>query len=139
MSQERNAAVVGGVYEAFGRGDIPAVLAALHDDVEWDVFAQPTAAQEAGIEYLLPRHGREAVGAFFAALAPLEFHGFGVGDIIASGNRVAVEITTDIEVRATGKRFQDLEIHLWTLDDDGRVTHLQHVMDTAKHIAAHTA
>ena len=32
-----NQALVEGAYEAFGRGDIPAVLGILSDDVEWDV------------------------------------------------------------------------------------------------------
>ncbi len=34
MSDE-NVAVVRGIYESFGRGDVPAVLAALSPDVEW--------------------------------------------------------------------------------------------------------
>ena len=34
MSAE-NVALVRGVYESFGRGDIPAVVAALDPDIEW--------------------------------------------------------------------------------------------------------
>ena len=32
-----NQALIEGAYEAFGRGDIPAVLGILSNDVEWDV------------------------------------------------------------------------------------------------------
>ena len=32
------AETVAGIYEAFGRGDIPAILATLADDVAWEVW-----------------------------------------------------------------------------------------------------
>jgi hypothetical protein len=48
-----NAATVVGLYEAFGRGDVPAVLAALADDVRWEHWADNTA-QRAGVAHLVP-------------------------------------------------------------------------------------
>jgi len=39
-------------------------------------------------------------------------------------------------VKGTGRRYRDEELHLWTLNDDGKVTRLRHYTDTAKHIAA---
>lgn len=41
MSAQDNAALVRGGYEAFGKGDVPAVVAALADDVVWHI---PVAA-----------------------------------------------------------------------------------------------
>jgi uncharacterized protein len=52
--------LVKGAYEAFGRGDVPAVLGVLSERVEWDVSA------------VLPQgggwRGREDVGGFFQNL-----------------------------------------------------------------------
>jgi len=40
-------------------------------------------------------------------------------------------------VKATGKTLRDLEVHLWTFDDAGRVVRFRHVVDThAHHLAA---
>jgi ketosteroid isomerase-like protein len=35
-----------------------------------------------------------------------------------------------------GGHYRDEEMHLWTFDDEGKVTRLRHYTDTAKHIAA---
>jgi hypothetical protein len=35
MSAENNIATVHGIYEAFGKGDVPAILDQLTDDVDW--------------------------------------------------------------------------------------------------------
>lgn len=41
MSEQTNVAVVEQAYEDFGRGDIPAVLEALTDDVQWTMQTSP--------------------------------------------------------------------------------------------------
>lgn len=80
MSQER-VETIEQAYAAFGRGDIPAVMAMLADDVEWSV---PDAVP----------HGREArghdeVGAFFAGIAELwSDFGIDVVDVVDGGDRV---------------------------------------------------
>jgi ketosteroid isomerase-like protein len=35
-----------------------------------------------------------------------------------------------------GGHYRDEEMHLWTFNEDGKVTRLRHNTDTAKHIAA---
>jgi hypothetical protein len=53
-----NAASVAGLYEAFGRGDVPAILDRLADDVSWDAHWADHAAQRgAGASLLQPRRG----------------------------------------------------------------------------------
>ena len=47
---------------------------------------------------------------------------------------MAATLAIDATAKATGERFQDEEIHLWTFDDSGKVTGLRHYADTAKHI-----
>ena len=61
MSADANIKTIMSVYEAFGRGDVAAILDAVTDDVDWAAEATGTAAPWYGI-----RHGKDAVAAFFA-------------------------------------------------------------------------
>ena len=124
------------IYEAFGRGDIPAILERLSDDVAWEAWPQETSAQRAGIPWLAERRGREQVGGFFESLAALELREFAPHTLIADGNHVVAQIAVDVEVRDTGRRFRDDEIHLWVFGDDGRVSEFRHYADTGKHVEA---
>jgi ketosteroid isomerase-like protein len=133
-----NLKTVQGIYENFGRGDVPAILEELRDDVRWDVFDPPTTSVD-GIAYLVPRTGKAGVAEFFAAVAGLEIHGFEVANLLEGGNQVVAIIHVDVTITATGKRLQDYELHVWTFDDDGKVAELRHVIDTAKHAAANRA
>jgi len=132
--EETNLAVVGEIYAAFGRGDVASILAVIADDCAWESWTQNTA-QEAGISYLQPQTGPSGVAAFFDAVARFEIHRFEVLDMFAGGDKVAVEVLIDA-TSPDGGRFRDEELHLYTLDDAGKVTRMRHHVDTAKHIAA---
>ena len=130
-----NAQTVQGIYEAFGRGDVPAILECMAEGVEWERWEQPNAGQDAGVPWLAHRSGPAGVEAFFEDVAAnLEFHSFEPRNLLEGGNQVAATIRFDATAKETGERFQDEEIHLWTFADDGKVTGLRHYVDTAKHI-----
>src|SRR4051812_49339095 len=129
-----NAATVAGIYAAFGRGDVPAILGALSDDVAWDDWAD-NYAQRAGAPDLIARRGRADVGRFFDLLGSWTVIGFAVLDVIGTGRQVAAEVRLSIALPGGG-RFDDEELHLWTFDEHGQVARLRHYVDTAKHIAA---
>lgn len=132
-----NVETVQGIYEAFGRGDLAAVLAPLADDVVWDEWHGGNAAVDDGISYLRTRKGKDEVAAFFQeALEALTFGSFEPVAILAGGNQVAAVIRVGLTVNTTGKRFEDDELHLWTFDDTGNVTALRHFIDTHKHVRA---
>lgn len=132
-----NLSTIQTVYEAFGRGDIPAILDQLADDVIWEAWENDNTAQEAGVAWVLPRKGRAGVMDFFQDVADgLEFHSFEPRNLLEGGNQVAATIAFDVTAKATGERFQDEEIHLWTFDEDGKVSAMRHYLDTAKHIRA---
>ena len=59
------------LYQAFGTGDVPTFLSHLADDVQWEQWADNKAAA-AGVPWLQPRSGRDAVGGFLAAAAEME-------------------------------------------------------------------
>jgi uncharacterized protein len=122
------------IYAAFGRGDIPAVLDQMAEDVRWEEWSD-SFAQRAGVPELLPRSGRDGVAGFFQAIAEWEISEFSVLDIMAGGNQVAAEIVIAAS-NAHGGRFRDEELHLWTFDARGKVCRMRHYVDTAKHIAA---
>lgn len=130
-------ATVGAIYEAFGRGDVPAILQRLAPDVAWDAPEITDAAQDAGVPWLMPRRTPAEVGGFFAVLGEqLTFNDFQVLDLIASGDRVAAEIRLDVTSKASGERIVSDEVHLRTFDEAGRVAAFRHYVDTAKHMAA---
>lgn len=131
-----NLAVIGAIYEAFGKGDIPTILGHLADDVRWEEWADNTA-QKAGVPWLQARHGKAGALEFFQVLGGLlQVTDFRVLSLMAGGHQVAAEIVIECDVKGAGRRFRDEEIHLWTLNADGKVIRMRHYADTAKHIAA---
>ena len=129
-----NLAAVKDIYDAFGRGDIPAILGKIAPGCRWESW-ENNRAQRQGVLTLQPRTGPDGVAEFFAAVGELDIHDFQVLDLLASEHQVAVEVVIDYTTPAGG-RLRDEEVHLWTLDDHQRVTRLRHYVDTAKHIAA---
>ncbi|WP_374666473.1 hypothetical protein [Ramlibacter sp.] len=55
--------------------------------------------------------------------------------MMASDSQVAVEVILDATL-ANGKRIRDEEVHLWSLNPQGKVVRFRHYLDTAKHAAA---
>lgn len=122
------------IYEAFGRGDVPAILATLSDQVQWETWAE-NSAQRAGVPWLKPQTGKAGAGQFFEIIRHFTIHNFQVLSLMGGESQVAAEILIDATV-PTGVRFRDEEMHLWTFDASGKVTRFRHYVDTAKHIAA---
>jgi ketosteroid isomerase-like protein len=117
------------IYQAFGRGDIPAIIEKLDRNVEWDVDV-PTP----GVPWLQPHHGAASVPAFFQSLAALSFQRFEPHTFFADGNKVFALIAIEAKHVATGKSYKfSNEGHLWHFNDAGKVVKYQHVTDTALH------
>jgi len=130
-----NAGTVQAIYAAFGRGDVPAILAHLAEGVAWEQWTTENSAQTAGIPWLAARKGPAEVVGFFEALSKLKFHEFQVLSVMAGGNQVASEIRFEVELPG-GVRVRDEEMHLWTFDEQGKVTRFRHYLDTHKHMRA---
>jgi uncharacterized protein len=129
-----NAATVAAIYDAFGRGDVPAILERLADDVAWEQWPD-NFAQRVGVPHLVPRRGRADVAGFFGLIGAWTVLDFAVLDLIGTGRQVAAEVRASFALPG-GARFSDEELHLWTFGKDGRVVRFRHYCDTAKHIAA---
>jgi ketosteroid isomerase-like protein len=134
-----NAQTVEEIYAAFGRGDIPAILDKLADDVCWDHLPDGSGAERHGVPWLVARTGRDEVAGFFEALGGLEFHVFAPTAILADGDTVVALIDEEATVRATGERFRDATAHVWSFDLEGKVIAFRHLADTVKHVEAYAA
>ncbi|MEY2580164.1 MAG: uncharacterized protein QOE09_13 [Ilumatobacteraceae bacterium] len=131
-----NLPTVQALYEAFGAGDVPSFLSHLADDVQWEQWADNRAAA-AGVPWMQPYSGRDAVGGFFAAVGQMEIVDLQVLNMLEGGNEVAVTFVLEAKLpQCGGRSYRDEEIHLWSFDADGKVSRLRHYTDTAKHIEA---
>jgi ketosteroid isomerase-like protein len=134
MSSEQHLSTVQGIYEAFGRGDMPPILDALSEDVAWEQWAD-NHAQAAGVPWLIERHGRGGAAEFFGIVGTLDIADFQVLSMMAGGNQVVAEVVIEAST-PEGGHYRDEELHLWTFDDHGKVSRMRHYTDTAKHMAA---
>jgi hypothetical protein len=130
-----NLSVVGSIYEAFGRGDIDFILGQIADDCAWESWLD-NHGQEAGLPPMKPRHGREGVAEFFHYVATMQIQDFQVLDMLASDRQVVVEVQISIAM-ADGGTFTDEELHLYSLNDHGKISRMRHYVDTAKQINAY--
>ncbi|HMS81041.1 MAG TPA: nuclear transport factor 2 family protein [Burkholderiaceae bacterium] len=122
------------IYAAFARGDIPAIVELLDDDVQWETW-EANAAQAADVPWLRAGTGKAAAWRFFEEIARFRFDDFRVLGLMASDTQVAAEAVVDAVVPG-GKRLRDEELHLWNVNAAGKVVRFRHYADTAKHIAA---
>lgn len=129
MSQS-NAEVVSGLYAAFGRGDVPAILAVLGDDIDWH---SPTALPHGG-----DFHGREAVGEFFQGIGEhWENLDVETEDVVSGGEIVVVLVKAHGRLRATGEDLGYSAAHAWTVRDGTPVRFDEYVNAPATMPAAH--
>jgi uncharacterized protein len=135
VSAPSPAATVAAIYEAFGRGDVPAILDLLADDVVFDDDTRPSSAQEAGYPLFLPHRGKDGVVRFFAELGEYQFREFDVTDLLVGDSCVASRVLIEVAT-PSGEVIHDDVMHLWRFDDTGLVSGLRHYADTAKHLAA---
>ena len=128
-----NVEVVQETYEAVGRGDIPALLDLLTDDVEW-TFQGPSVIPFAGT-----RRGREGVAEFFSLVGGnLEFEQFEPRAFVAQGDTVVVLGFERSLTKPTGRTFEQEWAHVYKLRD-GKVAEFLALEDTAAHAVAFDA
>jgi uncharacterized protein len=123
-----NVETVQEIYAAFGRGDLPAMLDRMADDVVLDGWDDN--AQAAGVPWLAERRGHDGVAEFVSVVAGVGVRDLQVLALMDGGDRVASEVVIETD------HYRDEEIVMWWFDPAGKVTRLRHYVDTAKHIAA---
>jgi ketosteroid isomerase-like protein len=103
-----NLEVIRGVYDAFGRGDIPGVLGIMSDDIGWHVPEELPHGMDA--------RGPDEVGGFFQQLAG-KWDGLTVDveALVDGGDRVVA--LTNIHGSFGGLDTGYRAAHVWTLKD----------------------
>ena len=127
MSADANIKTIMGVYEAFGRGDVAAILDAVTSDVDWAAEADPAVAPWHGV-----RHGHEAVAAFFAEFgSTMEVEEFTPVSIAANDTDVLSVVQFRARSRATGKTAA-MNLHHFFKFRDGKIAYYRGTEDTAQ-------
>ena len=123
-----NVSLVRNLYDAFGRGDIPAVLGAMSPDVHWHQAesnpympgGEAWVGPDAVLKNLFIRLGTEWDG---FTVHPKSFHD--------AGGSVIVEARYSGKYKATGRNMDTQVCHVFGVRD-GKVTRFQQYVDTAK-------
>lgn len=116
------------LYEAFGRGEIPEVLAGMSPNIKWFeaesnpymLSGEPWVGPDAVLNNLFVKLGSEWDG---FAVHPKSFHG--------AGDSVVVEARYTGTYKPTGKSMDAQVCHVWDVEN-GKVTRFQQYVDTAK-------
>ena len=115
------------LYDAFGRGDIDAIIAASAKDIDWRVNGRRTDFPTLG-EW----KGQDAVRGFFADIAKnQEAVEFSPREFYAAENRVFVLGHYAWKVRKTGRTVASDWVHVFTIAG-GKVTSFREFNDTAQ-------
>ena len=123
--EAENVALVQSLYAAFGRSDMPTIIGALADDIEW-VFPGPRDR----IPFAGVHRGVEEVVQFFVTLSEaLEFEKFEPREFIGQGNRVVAIGTSRVRGHATGRSADNEWVAVIALRD-GKVARYQLYEDT---------
>jgi uncharacterized protein len=118
------------LYAAFGRGDLPAILSKLSNDVVWE--SEGTSI----ISYSGIRHGVTETAGFFEALAADHSNPqLTITDYVTSGDTVMTLGRFTATVKATGKTFDTPIAHYWKFRD-GKVVRYVGLANTAAAVEA---
>ena len=126
MSTTNNAATVAGLYEAFGRGDIPFIIDHIADNCEW--IGTGEGSIPSGGTY----KGKDAVNFFIRLGESTEFTGFNPVSISnVNDNEVVAFGNMSANSKATGKpSSSDWAMH-WKFNAEGKVIYFHDFHDTA--------
>ena len=124
MSADAHVQSIQSLYAAFGRGDIPAILELLSDEVLWIHTGAPE------LPYGRTYHGKKGVAQFFQDLAGvLEFPVFEAHTFLSDGTRVVAIGRYEAKAPATGRGAADDWAMLWTFEQ-GKIVRYQAFVDT---------
>jgi uncharacterized protein len=123
---EQDVEFVKSVYGAFGRGDVPAVLGAFADDIEW--------FEAEGMPYGGLHRGPDAVAQKVFGPITEDVDGFALvtEELIGSGGTVAAIVRYTGTGKATGKALDLPAVHVWDIAD-GKLTRFRQFIDTVKY------
>jgi len=126
MSEQDNIQVVKDIYDAYGRGDLDAVLEHVTDDVDWAADVASTAAPWHG-----RRNGKQGVASFFEDINDsIEISEFNPHSYAAGDSDVHLLVDWTFRPLTNGRRTSMTMHHYWQLRD-GKVAKFRGSEDSA--------
>ena len=129
---EANIKQVQEVFVRFGRGDVPAILEMLDDDVLIEFYG-PSVIPYANTY----RTKKEARKFFETVLGSVDIHQFDAEEFIAQGDKVVVTGHLRLTAKSTGGTIESDFVHVITVRD-GKWLRFRDFMNTAVAVAAFT-
>ena len=127
MSADVKIKTIAQVYDAFGRGDVAAILAAVTDDVDWAAETTSAAAP-----WYVARHGKDAVAAFFAAFgSAMEVEEFTPVSFAANDTDVLTVVRFRARSRST-RKIAAMDLHHYFKFREGKIAYYRGTEDTAQ-------
>ena len=118
MTTVSNLSTVQSIYEAFGKGDIPTILANLSDNAVWNHYGNPSIVPFGGIY-----NGKDEIVQFFQKLGQnMQFASFHPHNFREAGNQVINDVSMEATAIPTGKSATTKVQFTWTFDENGKVT-----------------
>ncbi len=122
-----NIELVQGLYAAFGRGDLEAIIAGLTADVDWQDYGRPSDFPSFG-----PRRGHDEVRDFFAVLTrDVDFLAFEPRQFHAAGDMVFVLGRSVMAMNRNGRQVDTDWVHVFRVSG-GKVSSFREFADTAQ-------
>lgn len=122
--------VVRQAYQAFGRGDVPAILNLVADQVDWRFLGAKR------LPYTGAFKSKAEVGRWFASIAEVDdVQGFEPREFIDGGEHVTVLGWERTAARPGGKVFETEWVHVFTVRG-GKITRFYGIYDTEASAAA---
>jgi ketosteroid isomerase-like protein len=104
--------IVKQTYEAFGRGDLPAVLEHVADGAEWAFIGAK------GLPYTGSFRGKEAIARWFTSIPTVDhIEAFEPREFMSTGEHVTVLGWERTAARPSGKVFESEWVHVFTVHD----------------------
>ena len=123
---EQNVEFVKGIYGAFAQGDVPTVLGAFAEDIEW--------FEAEGMPYGGVYRGPEAVAqnVFGPITEDIDSFALVIEELLDSGATVAAVVRYTGTGKASGKALDVPAVHVWDIRD-GKLARFRQFIDTVKY------
>jgi ketosteroid isomerase-like protein len=127
MGSNDNSKVILSVYEAFSRGDIETILAAVADEVDWGVETSTSVAPWYGV-----KRDKAGIAGFFEEFAKaMEVDEFRPITVAAQDDYVLSVVRCRCRSRATGRAL-DMGLHHLFGFEGGKIAYFRGSEDTAQ-------
>lgn len=126
INMKTNLEIVQQAYADFSQGNIPGLLDALSDSIEWELPAS------ANVNFSGMFKGKQQVLHFFECIAATnDFKEFSPETFVADGDHVVVLGHLEATAKPTGKTSANKWAHYWLLKDGKAIRHYEYA-DTAE-------